>query len=553
MATCLTCGRDFLGSSATDTVCPQCVSAAPPLGRAIVTPILLGILTLVYVLMVVSGVSPVEPTIGSLVSWGADFGPYTLSGEWWRTLTSTFLHIGFLHLALNGWCLWRLGRMAEPLLGSGRFAALYLLSGLGGSLVSLAVHPLLVSAGASAAIFGVAGSLIALRYLRHLPLTAQSIRSSLKGVVPFVIYNLLGGLEQGIDNAAHLGGLVSGFALGALLPLPWGNTKPARARTTAVLSAFAALMAGGAAFVARLQAPVAAFGTAAKMLEAGEPARALPLFLTAVAARPTFPAAQYNVGITYLALDSVLQAIAPLRVAVRLDSTEAMYRNELGIAYLRASRIDSAIVSFAKTTSLAPGFAGGQFNLGLAYMAAGRSAEALAAFDSAVALDSTYVAARHQRGTVYRQRGEDEQARADFQWVVDQPLGPPEQVALVANARRQLEELDRAARYRAAPDLRPHPLQSGLDSPPSEYLCPALVYPPWLKGSGARGLVTAEFIVDSSGLVQEQSIRVVSQENQDLTAAAVDRLKQCGYVPGRRSGRPVPVRVRQSWRVVESP
>ena len=525
----------------------------PALGRAIVTLILLGVLTLVYVVMVLSGVSPVEPTIGSLLSWGADFGPYTLSGEWWRTLTSTFLHIGFLHLALNGWCLSRLGLLAEPLLGSGRFAALYLLSGLGGSLVSLAVHPLLVSAGASGAIFGVAGALIALRFLRHLPVTARSMRNSLSGVVPFVIYNLLGGLGQGIDNAAHLGGLVSGFALGALLPLPGVNTRLVRVRATAVLSAFTALMAGGATFVARLQAPVAAFGTAARLLDADEPAQALPLLLRAVAARPDHAPIQYTLGDCYLSLDSVDQAIAPLQTAVRLDSTEALYRNELGIAYLRASRADSAIVAFAKTTALAPRFAGGQFNLGLAYTAAGRSAEALAALDSAIALDPAYIRAHYRRGFTHRQRGELDQARADFQWVLDRAPLPPDQADLLVTARKQIDELDAAQRYFAPIDLRPHALQAGLESPPREYLCPALVYPSWLKGSGARGVVTAEFIVDSTGLVREQSIRIVSLGDVDLTAAVVDRLKQCGYIPGRKGGRPVPVRVRQSWRVPAAP
>jgi hypothetical protein len=126
-------------------------------------------------------------------------------------------------------------------------------------------------------------------------------------------------------------------------------------------------------------------------------------------------------------------------------------------------------------------------------------------------------------------------------------------VDLVAEAKRQLRLLDEAHAFTAPFDPRPRALQSGLDAAPREYLCPVLAYPSWLKGSGKRDIVTAEFVIDSTGLVVERSIRVVSQADEDLTAAALDRLAQCGYVPGRKGGRPVPVRVVQSWRVAERP
>ena len=111
----------------------------------------------VFIATAVAGVSVIDPSGEALLRWGADFGPRTLSGEPWRLLTSTFLHFGIIHLALNMWCLWALGTLAEPLFGWAAFLLLYLLSGLGGSVLSMLVHPMVVSAGASGAVFEMSG------------------------------------------------------------------------------------------------------------------------------------------------------------------------------------------------------------------------------------------------------------------------------------------------------------------------------------------------------------------------------------------------------------
>src|SRR6059058_5001142 len=128
--------------------------------RPTVTRFLVGLNLTVFVAMAVAGVSALDPSGEALLPWGANFGPRTLSGEPWRLLTSTFLHFGIIHLALNMWCLWALGTLAEPLFGWAAFLLLYLLSGLGGSVLSMLVHPMVVSAGASGAVFGVAGGVI---------------------------------------------------------------------------------------------------------------------------------------------------------------------------------------------------------------------------------------------------------------------------------------------------------------------------------------------------------------------------------------------------------
>jgi rhomboid protease GluP len=198
--------------------------------RYFVAPTLVAINVAIFVLMAVFGVSPMQPTTEQLRAWGANFGPLTLSGEWWRLLTATFIHIGIIHLALNMQCLWRLGQLTERLFGNWAFLTLYILSGLAGSAASLWWHPNVTSAGASGAIFGVAGGLIVFLYRGKLPIPRAALRPTLTSTLLFVGYNLLYGFViPSIDNTAHLGGLLTGALIGALLirplPVPEGHSR----------------------------------------------------------------------------------------------------------------------------------------------------------------------------------------------------------------------------------------------------------------------------------------------------------------------------------------
>ena len=117
-----------------------------------VTPIIVNLNILIFILMVISGVDFMEPDTKSLILWGANFKPVTLQGEWWRLLTNIFLHIGILHLLLNMYALLYIGVLLEPYLGKLRFTAAYLLTGIVASTTSLWWHDFTVSAGASGAI-----------------------------------------------------------------------------------------------------------------------------------------------------------------------------------------------------------------------------------------------------------------------------------------------------------------------------------------------------------------------------------------------------------------
>lgn len=153
-----------------------------------------------------------------LVHWGSNVGRLTLNGQWWRLFTSMFLHGSLLHLAFNMFALWQVGRMVERIFGSLRFTGLYLLAGLAGSLASVLWNPHVNSVGASGAIFGIIGGLLAFigRPNSGVPPT---VVSDMRGSIgPFLLFNLSAGfIYPHTDNAAHIGGLVGGYLAGLVL------------------------------------------------------------------------------------------------------------------------------------------------------------------------------------------------------------------------------------------------------------------------------------------------------------------------------------------------
>lgn len=177
-----------------------------------VTPIIVILNILVFAAMAISGVHLLMPSNESLLLWGANFRPVTIEGEWWRLFTSTFLHIGIFHLLMNMYALVYIGLLLEPYLGKARFLSAYLIAGISGSVASIFWNDLTISAGASGAIFGMYGVFVALLTTKLIEKSAR--KSLLISIGVFVFYNLANGLKGGIDNAAHIGGLLSGLVVG---------------------------------------------------------------------------------------------------------------------------------------------------------------------------------------------------------------------------------------------------------------------------------------------------------------------------------------------------
>lgn len=180
-----------------------------------VTSIILDINILVFLLMLFSGIDPLSPNGQELMQWGANRRMETTGGEWWRLLTSMFVHGGIMHLLLNIFGLVLAAIVVEPILGRRNYFILYIFSGLFGGLASIYWYAHTASVGASGAIFGLYGAILGLL------LTDAFHRDSKKGMLlligAYVGVNLLWGLTGGIDNAAHIGGLVSGAILGIVL------------------------------------------------------------------------------------------------------------------------------------------------------------------------------------------------------------------------------------------------------------------------------------------------------------------------------------------------
>jgi rhomboid protease GluP len=213
---------------------------------------LVAINCLVFAVMTLRGVSVWGSTADQLKYWGADnAGSVLVYGEWWRIVTAMFVHVGWIHLATNMWCLWNLGLLAEPLMGSAGVLAVYILTGAAGNLLSTLynwsgnyhewamTHSLTMfpyGAGASGAVFGIAGALIVLLKSHRLPVPPLELHKLRRSVIYFAAINLAIGFTislgvvvrhtgVSIDNSAHLGGVLCGLLFAAPLVPRIGSSR----------------------------------------------------------------------------------------------------------------------------------------------------------------------------------------------------------------------------------------------------------------------------------------------------------------------------------------
>jgi rhomboid protease GluP len=194
------------------------LSVFKPTQGYFITPILINLNIILFIIMVMKGAHIFSPDSQSLILWGANFRPLTLNGQWWRLFTSIFLHLDFFHLLMNTIALFYIGLLLEPRLGKTMLISSYVLTGILASTTSLWWHDLTISAGASGAIIGLYGVLLALLTTN---LIEKHLRSALMIITAsFVGYNLVLGLQGNTDNAAHIGGLLSGVVIGySIVPI----------------------------------------------------------------------------------------------------------------------------------------------------------------------------------------------------------------------------------------------------------------------------------------------------------------------------------------------
>jgi len=213
--------------------------------RTWVTPALVGANVAIWLLNLATGLSPLAPRAIELLAWGGNHLPLTV-GQPWRLASAAFLHAGIIHLAFNMWALWQTGRLAERFYGNVQFALIYGVSMLSGSIASLFFSARAgVSVGASGAIFGVVGCLLAALFTKAHQLPPALVASMRSSMLMFVGYSLFMGFVAGfIDNAAHIGGLVGGFLMGMMLAEKFDADE--FRRQALVRAALAIVLAGGA-------------------------------------------------------------------------------------------------------------------------------------------------------------------------------------------------------------------------------------------------------------------------------------------------------------------
>lgn len=198
--------------------------------KIVITPILIAINVLVFLSLYILGNGSED--VATLVTFGANIQSLVKAGEVWRLFTSMFLHIGIIHLLANMYALWVIGRQIENFLGKTKYILIYLGSGILGSLISVSVNTG-VSAGASGAIFGLMGALLYFGY--HYRLYLGTVLKS--QVIPVILLNIIiGFMLPGIDNFAHVGGLVGGYFLTMALGVPGKSHKSDQINGIVVLS-----------------------------------------------------------------------------------------------------------------------------------------------------------------------------------------------------------------------------------------------------------------------------------------------------------------------------
>lgn len=200
--------------------------------KPIITYILIGINLLLFLLMYIFGAG--SENINTLLKFGALSKPHIMiNNEYYRIFTSAFLHIGFIHLLFNMYALNALGNQVENYFGKKKYLIIYFVSILTSSLLSLIITPMgIISAGASGAIFGLFGALLYFGYNYR----AYFGNVILKQLLPIIIINLfIGFMSQGINNAAHIGGLFGGFLVSYATGLKTKSSKSERTSGTIAL------------------------------------------------------------------------------------------------------------------------------------------------------------------------------------------------------------------------------------------------------------------------------------------------------------------------------
>ncbi len=480
MANCIRCGRQLPPLTFGKKICQWCVQheaaqrgevdddakqpvmAAPWVRREssiTLTQVIFGANAMVFVAMVIASGPSLDFPGQVMVHFGANYGPYTLSGQWWRLLTYMFLHGGLMHIGFNMWCLWDLGQLCESLYGRATFAALYLITGIAGGLASIAWNPGVLSVGASGAIFGLAGALIASFYLGEFSLPRAAIQGTLKSLVFFVAFNvffgsLLSGTGNEIDNACHAGGLVSGLILGAVIArFAPAHDRPLR-RAGAVLFVVLLVLGSGLA-VNRWRGSGIRFGPSAIRAQQHVD-EMIATLQKKIQKNPQDASAHYALAHEYFVKGQASEAEAELNRVLELQPQNADARLDLAASYLIQDRIKEAKEEFAKILAQDANNADAHVGMGMALANEKNHAAAVKEYQAALQIEPKLRGVNYRLGISQAELKEYDDAIASYSKERDDGGDGPQLESALADAyqakgmtQQAQEARDKAARMKS--------------------------------------------------------------------------------------------------------
>lgn len=436
MAQCSICGRKLPGFSFGNRKCVWCQrheaaqrgelsdDAPLPVMRAPwelssssgigLTQALVFINVAAYLAIGAMGGSVMSPSSQALVRWGANYGPLTWSGDWWRLISYNFLHGGLLHIGFNMWCLWDLGMLCESLYGTWTFGALYFICGVAGGLTSTGINPYRLSVGASGAIFGLAGALIAGYYLGEFTIPRPMIQMRLRSLLLFVAYNIILGFVGATDNLCHLGGLVAGLICGALIARLAPSAEDVTGRIAIIMFAVLALT-GTTVSLERSRSYIFHAQRGTEFLSQNQPDDAISELQASERANPNYLPARIALAEAYYSKGQYPQAEAELKQALAMqpENVNAAYR--LGFVQLKEHKPQNAKTTFSKLIAQDPNLAGAHYGLGMSHAAEGDDRAAILEYQAAIKLRPEFGGVRYQLGLSQAKLKDYDAAISSFQ------------------------------------------------------------------------------------------------------------------------------------------
>jgi len=321
-------------------------------GKPIITYTFLAIIVLIYLLMAIKGGG--TDKIAVLLDFGAKEAFLISQGEYWRIITAIFLHNDLLHLSLNGLALYYLGKITEQIYGSLRFFWVYLLAGITGNIFSIIFMPESIGVGASGAIYGLFGALLYFGYVYP----DLFFRTMGKDVISILAINVIFSLAvQNVDIYAHLGGLVGGFLVAAIISLPNERKKTIKLKVVSISSLIIILVAGWWGLnIREFEANPYIYTKADEAIADGELDKAYQIYANLTKSYPDEPYFHYQYANIVLQQGDLNTASNHYKIALDLEPSMYEAHYKLALIYNFELEYNSAIYHLNKALEIKPDY-----------------------------------------------------------------------------------------------------------------------------------------------------------------------------------------------------